>query len=538
MASYPLLVLDRTANIAAKVVQQRNIDLDDYFTQRIYKEQQCSACDNLDNRHDYLCDGCPAYLEKVVMWDVRIIKGKNYVSVPWGDQKMVEDLFGVSYDDPDTTRDNRATPPMPRPIKFTGKLFTGKELFEGKKTANQVKLVNKWAKAGGGFIEAAPRSGKTMLATYISCAIGMRTLIIAHKKPLLDQFAKTFRKRTNARKVARRKGISVDELILNVGDDPKKLTQENIDKASVVLINYQKFITKKGLARLRKLIRGNFGMLVIDEAHQGSATAYATFINKTDTRFRLALSATPERRDNRHHIGRMILGRVVAKSSSTAMLPEIDVIETGFDLPAGKFQWHQMMKRMEMSKPRLKLIIKHLKVDLEKNNHTCVILPVRTRRHLLIYEEALRKEFGNDAIQKLHAGVNTKKVLKAVENKRTKVLIAIDSMIKQGIDMSRPTLLYLTYPMSEWNMFYQLANRPCTPQEGKRQPVVKIFVDDFNASRGCFATILFKGIHPFLPGNKLKNPVRYLLAPHIRKKIYDVARKQPIRSVMKGKSRF
>lgn len=540
MARYPLLVLDRTANIRAKAA--RDVDLDAYFTKRIYKEQQCLNCDNLENRHDYLCDGCPAYLEKIVMWDVRRIRGKAYVSVPLGDRKLIESLFNVDYDDEVLTEDRRANPPMPRPLKFTAKLFTGKEKFQGRPTANQQMLVNKWAKAGGGFIEAAPRSGKTPMAAYISCAIGQRTLIIAHKKPLLDQFAKTYRWATNVEKVAAKRGCKVEDIILNAGDQPERLTRKNILKASVVLVNYQKFITKLGRKRLKELIQGNFGLIVIDEAHQGSATAYAMFINSTDSQFRLALSATPDRRDNRHHIGRLILGRVVARSSSSALLPEIDAVETGFKLPRGKFQWHQMMKRMEEDKKRLKLIVKNLKRDLEKNNHTCVIIPVRTKRYMRVYDEALRREFGQDAVQLLYdrkdKGKSTPKILAAVEKKRTKVLIAMDSMIKQGIDMYRPTLLYLTYPMSDWNMFYQLANRPCTPLEGKRQPVVKIFVDDFDASRGCLATLLFKGIVPFLPGNRGKKPIRYLLSPNIRTKIFEMARKQSSVGVMKGRKRF
>jgi len=540
MARYPLLILDRTANIRAKAA--RDVDLDAFFTKRIYKEQQCASCDNLENRHDFLCDGCPAYLEKIVMWDVRRFNGKAYVSVPWGDRALIEKLFNVDYDDEVLTDDRRARPPMPRKLKFTGKLFTGKEKFQGRPTNNQVRLVNKWAKAGGGFIEAPPRSGKTMLATYISCAIGMRTLIVAHKKPLLDQFERTFHAHTNAKRIAERRGLDVKDIVLNIGDQPEKLTAEKISKASVVLVNYQKFITKLGKKRLRKLIRGNFGLVCIDEAHQGSATAYAMFINSIDSTFRLGLSATPDRRDNRHLIGRMILGKVVAKATSSALVPEIDVVETGFSLPPGKFQWHQMMKRMETDKKRLKLIVKNLKRDIEKNNHTCVIIPVRTKRYMSIYHEALRREFGNDAVQMLYdrkdKGKSTPDILRAVEKKQTKVLIAMDSMIKQGIDMYRPTLLYLTYPMSDWNMFYQLANRPCTPLEGKRQPVVKIFVDDFNASRGCFATILFRAIHPYLPGNKAKKPIRYLLSPNIRGKIYDMGRKQPTKGVMRGKKRF
>jgi superfamily II DNA or RNA helicase len=127
-------------------------------------------------------------------------------------------------------------------------------------------------------------------------------LIVAHKKQLLRQFYRTYRDFTNMSDLKRR-GRTVVKMVS---------TPEDLDtKADVVLVNYQKFISKYGPARLKEAITGKFGLLIVDEAHMGSASAFAKFINEIDARYRLGLTATPDRKDNRQFIGYALLGPVI-----------------------------------------------------------------------------------------------------------------------------------------------------------------------------------------------------------------------------------
>jgi len=534
--SYPL-ILNRTALIRGDLA--KGVDLNKHFTKRIYKESNCAKCPNLENRHDYMCDGCPAYLEKLVMWDVKRIKGKNYVSVPLGDRALVEKLFGVDYDD---ARDRRAIPPMPHPLKYGGpkkrKLFTGKELFEGQKTVNQVSLVNAWAKHGLGFIAAPPRSGKTELGTYISTRLKMRTLIIASDTTWLEQFKVTYRDSTDAKKIARENGMTFDELIFRI-DKPKDFDLKKIKRASVVLVNYQKFIYSTH--RIKEFLHNNFGLLIVDEADLGSASAFAKFINATNTYARLALTATVERRDGRSAVGNLMMGPVVARADETALRPEIDVYETGYDFKgAAPTKWYKMMEVMEKDKTRNRFIVKNVLRDLKRNGHSCVIIPVLHHRHMNILYKMFVKKLGRNAVSTLHGKSNKKKIIASVEQERMKVLISIPRMIQRGVNMKRPTCVHLVFPMADGNTFYQLAKRPCTPVLGKRHPQVKMYVDDFGASRGCFASLLFKEINPHLPGRKAEGKVRYLLHKNVRAKIFDIAKppsKQRVKNVMQGRKR-
>ena len=71
-------------------------------------------------------------------------------------------------------------------------------------------------------------------------------------------------------------------------------------------------------------------------------------------------------------------------------------------------------------------------------------------------------------------------------------------MVKQGIDLQAPSMIYVVVPMSNPAMFYQLSNRVATNYNGKRQPEVRIMVDHMGASYGCFKKLYEKEIRPKL----------------------------------------
>ena len=63
------------------------------YTYRFYDEKKCRACDNLEDRHNDLCDACPAF--KGIKQTSKIVeKGPNnrrFLSLPRGDSQKVRD---------------------------------------------------------------------------------------------------------------------------------------------------------------------------------------------------------------------------------------------------------------------------------------------------------------------------------------------------------------------------------------------------------------------------------------------------------------
>ena len=144
---------------------------------------------------------------------------------------------------------------------------------------------------GHNYIANGLVAHNTVLGTFISCKLGVKTLIVAHQDDLLRNFLKTYVGMTNLKQLQKEHGKPIVQLINDVSEITKH--------TQVALITYQKFIRKENaVKRISKYLnKMGFSLLIVDEAHSGSALAYSRFLNKINVRYKLALSATPLRKD-------------------------------------------------------------------------------------------------------------------------------------------------------------------------------------------------------------------------------------------------
>lgn len=495
------------------------VDYDSIYDRHIFDERVCRTCPLKDARPVADCYPCRGLVDRVCMYETVLINNKPYIGVPWGDQSTVEEIFDLYYDEVDVV-DQRSKPKMPYKLEWVQPLYTGKEVRNGKKTANQAAIVKKWLSVKEGIIEASPRTGKSVIAACIGTTIGLRVLIIAHESHLCHQMANEYVVMTNVAEVAAKNGLKIEDLILHI-DTNSKLDIEKIKQACVVSVNYQKFIhTKQRI----KLLTDLFGIIFVDECHQASATAFAQFLNSINARYRCGLSATTKRRDGRHVIGRMLIGPVTVKSSTSALIPTLTLIKTGINLPPSAPKPRDGgFKFLARSKTRNKLIVNNVMKDLAEG-HPAVIVPVGFKYHIRELYQMFLEEFDNDRTKVIiyEGGVNKKDRLEKFESEG-KVMIAQWSMIKQGVTLKKPTCMHLVLPRADGHMFYQLVNRICTPQLKKRKPVVRYYVDDLPLSHGSFKSVFWDEINKFRRGNKPGNPVRYDLEMKQEREFFDMA---------------
>lgn len=517
----PQAIIEDKIYIRPDIADQ--VDYSSIFERIFYDEKVCRPCPLKDVRPAHECYSCRGFKERIQLHNTKLIKNVPYVGFPWGDQETIEDLFNIEYESK-KVRDKRSRTPMPHKLKWVRPLYTGLEKRNGKKTANQVAIVRAWTNEMMGIIKAAPRTGKSTIAAFIGTKLGMKVLIVAHESTLCRQMAQEYVEATNVKEVAEKAGCKVSDLIHHI-DTNKGLDIKKIKKACVVSVNYQKFIhTKQRL----NLLKDQFGIMFVDECHQASATAFALFVNSINARYRCGLSATPERRDGKNVIGRMLLGPVTVRSSSSALIPTLTLINTGFDLPYSAPKPRDGgFKFLAKSKTRNNLIVKNVMKDL-KNGHKGVIVPVGFIYHIKELKELFIKAFDGDASKVViyKGGVDKEKRLKEFEEKG-KVFIAQWSMVKQGVTLKKPTSMHLVLPRADGHMFYQLVNRICTPQEGKRKPIVRWYVDAIPLSHNCFKTVFWDEVVKYVQGNKAGNPVRYIIKPKHATKFFDLAKKEP-----------
>ena len=497
----------------------------------LFHDSICKKCEYLDQRPTSMCSTCEGFDKCIKLWGQKKIKGREYYFVPNGDVFKAIDILNLPIEN---IKDKRKKIPFTYPLKWIGKLRKGEKLDGKFNTANQDKLVKDWLKKKYGIIQAAPRSGKTVLAVYLAVKLGYKTLIVAKQSEWLKNFVKDFDRFTNVKQLRKKTGKQIIGYCEKVSD---------VKGLDVACINYQKFINPKTAdERIKKYLNGKFTFFIVDEVHNANSLAFSRFVNKLKMKYKLGLSATPFRKDGLHHIMLNVVGPVVTKSDTTGYVPLIEILETGFktSTSVGLGAWAYMLKRLFSDEDRNKLIVREAIKDV-KNGHT-VIIPTDHLKHLNLLQrlitDAARKEVKagrekwdwRNFVGVFHGRVNRDKTLENIDNNMYKVIITVRSMMKEGVNMKTPSMSYIQIPISGSSdldvngdkigspFFYQLGTRICTPYLDKKQPVIKIFVDNMGPSIGCLRSLWFNEIMPKLKG---KNPAYSVLGDTF-KRVFDI----------------
>jgi superfamily II DNA or RNA helicase len=123
------------------------------------------------------------------------------------------------------------------------------------------------------LIHAPVRFGKTITLIHMITKLKRTTLILVDKTLLVDQFIEDTRKFSN--------------LDIGVLDKNNETVRYDVAITTFQYLNAN--------PELLKRIKGEFGVLAVDEMHVSAATTYANIINSFPTRYRIGVTATPTR---------------------------------------------------------------------------------------------------------------------------------------------------------------------------------------------------------------------------------------------------
>ena len=480
-----------------------------YYTIDGKDEAVCNRCQYKGD--DSICSCCPSTKAVINLWSIQNIKGKEYVAIPAGNLKRANKVTGIDFS---TYKDLRCEAKFDYDLKFTGTLRKG-EIVNDVPSANQEEIVRRWIEDKRyGFICAPPRTGKSVIAVNLCCRMGLKTLFIVHQSDLLDNFMKSFLRDTNLKQLRFDTGKELVKII----EKKKDLEDPSIQ---VAMITYQKFIREAAKEDIQHLLKGRFGFIIIDEAHQAGAVAYAKFLSQLDCKYRLGMSATPMRKDCMNSVLLNLIGPVTVKSNAVGLIPRVEVIETCANYKLSDM-WATFLKNMSDCKERNNLIIDEVFKDLKK--HKCILIPVDHIKHMKYLVQKINEKAEEDIAMEFYSQTkNRDQLVQIADSGKCKVIVAIKSMIKQGIDLKLPSMIYIQSPMSAKDnivgapMFYQMGNRVCTPYVGKPEPIIKVFVDPAPQSYLCFRSIYEKEIRPNTKAKEEGDRPRYTIS--------DVARK-------------
>ena len=353
------------------------------FEVELFKDQTCLKCPYKKDKPNGYCEACDAYEGTLRLWERVRVKGVDYVALPSGNLKRLQKITGIDFSN---YKECRVTAPFEYPLKWTGHLREGEEI-DGIKSANQKEVVEKWLQEDKryGFIVAPPRTGKSIIGVYLSIALGCKTLFVAHQSELLDNFMESWERDTNLLQLREETGKPIVKIIQKPSDF------EGLD---VALVTYQKFIRPTSKQYIDKYIKGKFGFVVVDEAHQAGAAAYAKFMLSLDCRYKLGLSATPMRKDTMNRVLLNVMGPVTVKSNAIGMVPRVEILETGVGNHKANAYFSKALKSLQEDIERNKIILKEVIKDLQE--HKSIIIPVDSKAHLDCLVKSINNYYGEE----------------------------------------------------------------------------------------------------------------------------------------------
>ena len=180
----------------------------------------------------------------------------------------------------------------------------------------QIKAVDAIAGHDFGVLAATTAFGKTVVATALIARRKVNTLILVHRRELLEQW------------VERLKAfLSVDDRAVGVIGAGKRKPTKRIDVAMI------QSLVRRG--EVSDVVAG-YGQIIVDECHHLPAVSFELVARRSKAKYVLGLSATVVRKDGHHPIIFMQCGlirhRVDAKSQAARSSFEHRVVikETNF----------------------------------------------------------------------------------------------------------------------------------------------------------------------------------------------------------------
>ncbi len=458
LRSLPRGVRDSIFRIFKKVIM--DISLCEVYTRGLKCRAVQSAVENGERAYS-VCRKCPKSKEEIKCYSV----STKYVKFSAYHKDNVELLISIlsRYDKVEIV-DKRILPVIEQyNIKW--------DALSKDKSKDQKELAKIWLKDKVGLLVCPPRFGKTILSCIVTSRLHTRILVLAHQKELLDQFKNDYLFASTLTD----KDIAINP---NVSD---------MEKYKVVLCTYQQFLGKYGNDRLKDA-KKLFGCIVVDEVHHVGASSYSKIVDSFWSKYRLGITATPSRRDQKEFRVYNIFGEVCSAGGSEALDCKFRVMNTEIQHPVYQQmrnrEWNLLRSWFVKQKDRNDLIIKWIVKDVEKNRK--IFIPVIRSQHITDLVKKLVdvfKEKGyNVNIASFHGKLPPKvrvEVVEGIKKGKFDVVVAMESMIKEGLTAKPMDCIYFNvgnYQFDEHKM-YQLYSRIRTPMKGKKVPIIRVIQD-------------------------------------------------------------
>ena len=342
--------------------------------------------------------------------------------------------------------------------------------FQGELRNEQKAAADAMLRHETGVLAATTAFGKTVVAAWLIAQRGVNTLVLVHRRQLLDQWVErlsTFLD-TAAKSIGR------------IGGGRNRPT----GKIDVGIIQS---LVRRGVVDDRV---ADYGHVIVDECHHLSAHSFEQVIHQAKARFVVGLSATVARKDGHHPIIFMQCGPVrhhVSARAQAASRPFehfVLVQPTSFQPtrdpdPDKRVEFQTLYQELVDDEARTRRICEDV-LDSVRNGRSPLILTERNE-HLDCFERELASRVHHVVV--LRAGMGKKQRqavnerLAAIPREEGRIIVATGKYVGEGFDDPRLDTLFLTLPVSWRGTVAQYAGRLHRLYDGKRQVRIYDYAD-------------------------------------------------------------
>lgn len=392
----------------------------------------------------------------------------NYLALPRGCEDDVQQIL----------RDNNVS------ITISDHTCHGSNIdvrFTGTLREEQQEALNHMLVHETGTFSATTAFGKTVLAIAMIAQRKVNTLVLVHRRSLLDQWRRqleTF--------LAPIKQAQDDTETGNKNEKRLPIGQFHSGKdclSGVVDIAMIQSCLHNGEA---KAFVQDYGMIIVDECHHVPAVSFEQVLRHVKARYVYGLTATPFRKEGHQPIIFMQCGKIrytvdaqsqIDKQEFTRrLIPRFTSYRT---FSANLSTYAQMIEAMSTDEQRNRLIVEDVKTALSEGRTPLVLssLTVHVRqlaRLLSPFATHVITLIGADSAKNKRLEMEQ---LKTINPTDSLVIVATGKYVGEGFDYPRLDTLFLTLPISWKGSVAQYAGRLHRDSDGKHEVCIYDYVD-------------------------------------------------------------
>ena len=343
--------------------------------------------------------------------------------------------------------------PLPEKLSFK---------FLGSLMPKQINAVRAVLSDNMGVLVAPPGAGKTVMGCYAIAERSVPTLVLAHRKPILDQW------RTQLGDLL---GLS-PRLVGQVGGGRNRQTG---------VIDLGMMQSLKAFDDLEAFF-SKYGFIIVDECHHLPAFTFEACIRKAPVRYILGLTATPYRRDGLQEIINLQCGPIrhtmapiENRFSRTLFVRQTPFTFSDVEDPTIQ-EIFRCLVRDDMRNELIRTDVCHALTE----GRRCLILS-HWKEHCELLADGLRERGKTPLVLSGTLGKKTRSaMLASIQNTpsdKELVIVATGQYLGEGFDCPQVDTLFLAFPLSFKGKLIQYVGRILRNHENKNSVRVYDYVD-------------------------------------------------------------